>query len=125
MKNGVLRIFPPLLLKASFRMSGIFDETVAVRIAEPVDPFEGGFDIWPDAFYESGISGSLVIGRGEQNEQWSRIHAAVVMAKWYLAKLRHFSLSHLMKDLAWFGIAIGIKTFRLCRRKIREYALSH
>jgi hypothetical protein len=44
-KHGILGVFPTLLQKAALGVPGILDESVAIDVAEAVDPFKSSFNV--------------------------------------------------------------------------------
>src|SRR5690606_6941230 len=44
-KNGIMRILPPLICESLRGLGGVFKESVAVNVAILVDPFHGFLDI--------------------------------------------------------------------------------
>src|SRR5690606_16606687 len=41
---------------------------------------------------------------GQDQEQWGRIHAAIIRLKWYFTRFRHLSVADLMQDFPGFCI---------------------
>jgi len=65
--------------------AGVFDKTVAVRIAGTVDPAERRLDRRPELGGGLEIAGAFGIQSGEEHEQRRRIDAAVIKPE------RHFA----------------------------------
>jgi len=68
-KDGVVRILPALIGEALIGGAQIFDETVAIRIAQPVDPAERRLDGGPQSRQGFLVVGALGIEAGQQHEQ--------------------------------------------------------
>ena len=60
-----MRILPSLLNQTFAAMTRVFDEAIAVHIAEVVDPVKRKIDMGPQAPREVEVSGVVVIGAGQ------------------------------------------------------------
>src|SRR3569623_1370855 len=101
MEDRIVRILPALLGQAAFGTARILDETVAIAVAEFVDPAQGITNIAPDRADEIQVAGALIIGACQTHEQRRGIHRAVIAANQYFAQLRQLSLARLMQNFSW------------------------
>src|ERR1019366_8619900 len=82
------------------RLPLVCQEAVAVAVSAAIHPVERGPHVWPELSYERAISGTLVVGAGEDDEERSCIDAAVIAAEGDLAERGHLSLPRLVQDPA-------------------------
>ena len=122
MENRVVRVLPTLIRETILGLAVIFDEAVAVAIPISIDPLQRRFDIRPQQPHRIEVAGAVEIFAEQQHEKRRRIDAAVVAAERYLAQIRHFAVTHLVQDLSWLGVALGLDGARLRRREKPEDA---
>src|SRR5581483_4856316 len=106
-------VLPALIDQTLAGAAAIFDEAVAVAIAEALDPIERRRDMRPDLADERDIAGPFETSAGEHDEKRRRIDAAVIFAERHFAKRRHFAVPDLVKNLAGLGVRPGIDLRRL------------
>ena len=63
-----------------------------------------------------------VILAGQHDEEWRRVHAAVVASEWHLVERRHLAAPGFVQDLARLGILFGDHRVGLRRGQITEHA---
>src|SRR6202040_1554753 len=105
MKDRVEGILPPLVREAVFRLAMIFDETVAVAVAEMVDPGKRCLGVRPQGAHRLEVTGSPEILTEQQQEQGRRVDAPIVAAEWNLTQVGHFSMAHLVQNLSGLSLA--------------------
>ena len=103
------------------RFSRVLDEAVAIGIAGPVDPLERAHDRRPNFVEELLIAGCRDVSAGDDNEERCRVDAAVIEAERYFTQRRHFAVAHLVQDLAWLCIGLGIEVLRLEARQPTQH----
>src|SRR3546814_3050722 len=69
MEDGIVAVLPSLVGEAAVGHPAIFDEAVAVGVAERVDPFERGEDVRPDHPDRLEIAGPAVIIARQHDEE--------------------------------------------------------
>src|SRR5208337_2725676 len=87
-EDGVVGIFPALILQPFRGRAGIFEKAVAIGVARAVDPMQRALDIRPDLTEEVLVAGALNIETGQKNEERRGIDAAVIKAERNLAERR-------------------------------------
>ena len=68
MEDSIVRILPSLVCKTLLAGAAVFDETIAVGIAWPVDPTERCLDVRPQFADGFVVAGTLGIKPGEKHE---------------------------------------------------------
>ena len=67
-EDRVVGILPALVGEALFVGAAVFDETVMVGVARPVDPAQRRFDVGPELAQRFDVAGMLGIEPGQQHE---------------------------------------------------------
>ena len=107
-EDRVVRVLPALLHEAVRRVPLVFDESVAVDVAVPVDPLQRRLNVRPDAIDQLAVAGPQVVLGGEDDEERRGVVAAVVQAERNLAEGSHLAIADLVHDLAGLRIAFVI-----------------
>src|SRR3546814_4754180 len=81
MEDGIVAVLPSLVGEAAVGHPAIFDEAVAVGVAERVDPFERGEDVRPDHPDRLEIAGPAVIIARQHDEERRGVDGAVIAAR--------------------------------------------
>ena len=95
----------------------VLDEAVAVPIAVPVDPVEGGERVRPEPVHELAVAGPVVDLAEEDEPQRRGVDAAVVRAVRQLLRRRHLADAQLVQDLARLSVPPLVELGRLARRE--------
>src|SRR5664280_3329658 len=126
-KDGVVGIPPALVAQPVWRAPFVLQETVAITVAAAIHPCERGPHVRPELLCKRTISGALVIGAGEDDEERRRIDAPVIAAEGNLAERGNLSLPRFVQDPARLrllsrddfhrlrGGEVGEDAFRQCR----------
>ena len=117
-KHRVVRVLPALVHQAFGGLPRVLDEAVAVEVAVPLDPVDGGGDARPERGDEVAVAGALVVGRRQHDEERRRVVRAVVAPERDLAQRRHFAGARLVQDLAGLRVALRVVLGRLRRGEI-------
>src|SRR6185437_4346450 len=107
MKDGIIRIFPPLLHQTLPRMLRVLNKAVAIAVAVFIHPFEGKVNVRPQVPHEFNVGGAVKVCSGQHNEEGSGINAAVVFAERHFLQRGHFSTAHFMQNFSWLGFNLG------------------
>ena len=114
--------FQPWFSKSAGVLPRVLDESVAVLVAESIDPSERGLDRRPDRLDERKISRALVVRAREHHEQRRAVDAAVVLAERNLADRRQLTRACFVQNLARLGIPLRDDRRRLRVREVIEHA---
>ena len=95
----------------------VLDEAVAVPIAVPVDPVEGGERVRPEPVHELAVARPVVDLAEEDEPQRRGVDAAVVRAVRQLLRRRHLADAQLVQDLARLRVPPLVELGRLARRQ--------
>src|SRR5690606_40091510 len=90
-EGGVVADLPALDRQPLGRLAVVFNEAVAVAIAESVDPCEGCLDVRPQAADGGEVVRAVQIGAGEQDEERRRVDAAIISPERNLAEFGHLA----------------------------------
>lgn len=120
MEDAVFRIFPTLIRKPALGLAVIFDETVAVGIDIALHPVKRSANVRPQAPDKGDIARPLVVGCGKHDEQWRRVHAAVIGSEGRFPQPRHLPMASLMEDSTRFRIPGRLHRHGLTGRKTGE-----
>src|SRR5690606_10394954 len=104
MKDRIVRVLPPLLHQAGFRLTRIFDEAVPVPVAVVVDPLERPSNGRPQMPQGTDVVGRRQVLRSQHYEERCRINTAIVAPKRNLLEPSHLAFTGLVEDLSWFGV---------------------
>ena len=104
MKDGVVRVLPPLVKQSSGALPLVLDEAVPVQIAVAVNPAKCGLNTGPEGFHEGPVAGPLVVRAGKKHEQGRGIDTAVVAAKGHFLERGHLAVAGFVEDFPGFGV---------------------
>src|SRR5262245_15468734 len=101
------------------RAAIVLHKTVTVAISVSVDPVQGSLYIRPEPLEQGTVAGPFVVCSGQDHEQGSGIHAAVVAPERYLTEDSHLAVAGLVQDLAGLGILFRVHLAGLIGSQIR------
>jgi hypothetical protein len=122
-EDRVVGIFPALIDEALFVGAMIFDKSVLVGIARPINPGQGGSYIWPQRSERFDVAGVLDVESGQQHEQWGRICGPIVERERHLTERGHFAAPHFVRDFSGLGVGQRVDLDGLIGGKPSENAL--
>ncbi len=76
--DGIARVLPALIDQPSIRASFVLDEPVAVAVAVPIDPIEGGEGVGPQPIQEHSVAGPVERGAQQDEPERRGVDRAVV-----------------------------------------------
>ena len=111
--DRVARVLPALVAQPEPGPPVVLEEPVAVEVAGPVDPAEGGQGVRPQALDQRVVAGPGVDLAEQDEPQRRRVDRAVVRAVRRLAGPGHLAGPQLVEDLAGLGVAPRVVGRRL------------
>ncbi len=103
-EDRIVAVLPALIGETAIGLALIVQQTVTVLVADTRDPLCRALQRRPQLVDQGEVPRAFRIGAGQHDEERRAVDAAVVQRERHLAGGGHFTLAHLVHDLAGRGV---------------------